>query len=263
MTDPTNWLDGPEILSVVFHPRREWEQAADGFTNLAIPVDDGVTVGGRFYEAGEGRPTILFFHGNGEIVADYADIASFYTSTGANFLPVDYRGYGRSTGQPTVTTMLADALAVFTFAREWLLGRGFTGPLVVMGRSLGSASALAVAATFSNDVAGLIIDSGFADTVGLLKRLGARLPATGADDDGLHQSEKMAQYNGPVLIIHGSDDFIIPVQDAHALLAASPGAPKRLLVIDGAGHNDLLFRGMEEYMAAVTEVVGKVQSSSR
>lgn len=53
-------------------------------------------------------PTLLFFHGNGEIVEDYDDIAQIYLKLGINFLPVDYRGYGRSTGSPTVTAMMRD-----------------------------------------------------------------------------------------------------------------------------------------------------------
>lgn len=62
------WIDEPGILSVVFHPRRELGTPVEGagWTPLAIPVADEVTVGGRFYPAGEDCPTILFFHGNGE-----------------------------------------------------------------------------------------------------------------------------------------------------------------------------------------------------
>ena len=92
----TNWMDTPEVLSVVFHPRREYGEAPgdDEFTVLDIPVADAVSVGGRFHETGKDRPNMLFFHGNGEIVADYADISRLYTSMDINFLPVDYRPVG-------------------------------------------------------------------------------------------------------------------------------------------------------------------------
>ena len=67
----------------------------------------GWSIGGRFYAAGATAPTLLFFHGNGEIVADYEDLGPLYARQGLNFFPVDYRGYGRSTGTPTVTAMIA------------------------------------------------------------------------------------------------------------------------------------------------------------
>lgn len=72
---------------------------------------------------------------------------------------------------------------------------------------------------------------------------------------------KIGRYEGPVLILHGSADFIIPVDDAHALATASASSAKRLLVIDGAGHNDLLYRGLEDYMRAIAELVAGLPRS--
>jgi pimeloyl-ACP methyl ester carboxylesterase len=136
-----------------------------------------------------------------------------------------------------------------------LAERGYTGPIVVMGRSLGSASALEIAAAYPEQTAGLIIESGFADVVALLERLGARLPAERPEDSVLRQEQKIALYKGPTLIIHGTADIIIPVADADALLAASPSAAKRLVKIRGAGHNNLMALAMREYMTAVGELV--------
>ena len=69
--EPTDWLNSPDVLRVAFHPRKEWGTADEsGFTSLDIPVAKGVTIGARFYAVGRDKPTILFFHGNGEIVAD-------------------------------------------------------------------------------------------------------------------------------------------------------------------------------------------------
>jgi fermentation-respiration switch protein FrsA (DUF1100 family) len=261
-TDTNDWMNSPDVLRVAFHPRKEQGGAEEsGFRSLDIPVADGVTLGARFYAAGHHKPTILFFHGNGEIVADYADMAPFYTAMGVNFFPVDYRGYGRSSGQPTASSMLADAGTVFTFARTWLAAEGFAGPIVVMGRSMGSASALEIASAYPDDVAGLIIDSGFADVTALMIRLGARPPAAGIpESSGLRHIAKIAVYKGPVLIIHGVRDMIIPVADAEALFNASPSPAKRLLKIEGAGHNDLMAVGMRQYMKAIAGLVQSVSS---
>ena len=254
-----HWLDSPEVLAVTFHPRKESSAGAgQRFDVLDIPVDAGITVGARFYAAGSDKPTILFFHGNGEIVADYDDVASLYLAMGVNFFPVDYRGYGRSSGRPTISVMLADARTVFSYAREWLASKGYGGPMIVMGRSLGSASALEIASTDPEGTAGLIIDSGFADVMGLLARLGARPPDGLPADSVVRQEEKIAAYHGPTLIIHGTYDMIIPPRDADVLFRACPSPTKRLLKIDGAGHNDLMAVGMQDYIRAIADLVRAV-----
>jgi pimeloyl-ACP methyl ester carboxylesterase len=252
----TNWLDSAEVLAVAFHPRHESRTTGGtaGYESLAIPVAPGITVGGRFYRAGKDRPTMLFFHGNGEIVADYDDLAPQYVALGINFLPVDYRGYGTSTGSPTISAMLADARAIFDFVANRLTDQGYTNRVVVMGRSLGSASALELASSCPDKLAGLIIESGFSDTVALMKRLGAGVPAGGISDTVLRQSEKIKGYNGPTLIIHGTADFIIPVADADALYATCGSKNKKILKVKGAGHNDLLYVGYKEYMQAVRDL---------
>ena len=94
-------LDGPEISLRIFHPRPEWSSSANTSTNdISIPVGDQIVIGARFYIANKEAPNIIFFHGNGEIVADYEDIGPIFNRMGINFLPVDYRGYGRSGENP-------------------------------------------------------------------------------------------------------------------------------------------------------------------
>ena len=178
----------------LFHPRREWrpEGASAPGEELLIPVEENVVVGARFHAAGKNDPVLLFFHGNGEIVADYDEMAPVYIRMGINFLPVDYRGYGRSTGTPTITNMMADCRRILDYTGKLLNDRGFKGPLIVMGRSLGSASALELAARYEDRIAGLIIESGFARTGPLLRLLGVNLGAIGfAEDSGIENVRKI------------------------------------------------------------------------
>ena len=158
-TDAPNYvaLDVPEILIRLFHPRPEVTALSPPTVaqEVLMPVAPGVDIGGRFYAAGALEPTLLYFHGNGEIVADYEELGPVYTQQGLNFFPVDYRGYGRSTGSPTVSAMMRDCHTILDFALEWLGQRGFSGPLVVMGRSLGSASVLELADHHQEKLQGL------------------------------------------------------------------------------------------------------------
>ncbi len=254
-------LDRPEVLQFLFHPRPEWHASVANTParDELITVDTDVVVGARFHMSSPAGPSILFFHGNGEIVGDYDDLGPVYNRMGINFVPVDYRGYGRSTGQPTVSSMMRDCHTIFRFVRNWLQTNHYAGPLVVMGRSLGSASALELAATHRSEVDGLIVESGFAHAGPLLQRLGISLSASGfREEEGFANLDKIRSFPKPVLIIHAEYDHIIPFEDAQALYDACPSADKTLLKIQGANHNDIFSRGLTEYLAAVKSFGGRL-----
>jgi pimeloyl-ACP methyl ester carboxylesterase len=260
---PVNYaaLDVPEVLLRLFHPRPEPSRAGahPSARDLLIPVADHVGLGARFHPVAAEAPTILFFHGNGEIVADYDELAPLYRRQGVNFLPVDYRGYGRSTGVPTVSAMMRDAHGILKFARQWLPEQGYRGPLMLMGRSLGSASALELAAAYPEQVAALIIESGFAYAGPLLQLLGIDLAAIGFQEQtGFRNIDKIRAYPGPTLIIHAENDHIIPVSDGVALCDAAGATDKNLLIIPGANHNDILFQGLETYLAAIKKLADRI-----
>ncbi len=258
-------FDRPEILMFLFHPRPEWGSPSTDvpFQEITIPVEKGVTVGGRFYQAAKEAPTILHFHGNGEIVADYEDMALLFTRTGANFLPVDYRGYGRSTGKPTVTAMMRDCHVIFTWVIKWLSENSYTGPVILMGRSLGSASVLELISCYESQIGGLIVESGFAYAEPLLRLIGIDTRALGfREEKGFRNVDKIRTFPKPTLIIHAEFDHIIPFTDGVALFEACPAAEKTFLKIPGASHNDIFLRGGKAYMEAVGELVAKVRASA-
>jgi fermentation-respiration switch protein FrsA (DUF1100 family) len=250
-------LDVPEVLLRLFHPRPELAlfNPPTSAQEIFIPVEPGVAVGGRFYAAGKEAPTLLFFHGNGEIVADYEELGPLYIRQGLNFLPVDYRGYGRSTGTPTVSNLISDCHVIFAFAQEWLKQRGFSGPLAVMGRSLGSAPALELASVHQDRLAGLIIESGFAYAGPLLELLGVDVEALGfTEERGFRNVDKIRNWCKPLLIIHAEFDHIIPFTEGQALYEASQSLEKTLLKVRGANHNDILAVGFAAYMEAVARL---------
>jgi hypothetical protein len=255
-------LDRPEVLMVLFHPRREYgapgrnlpetEPKIPGVKDLLVPVGDDIAVGVRSHLGGREHANILFFHGNGEIASDYDEIGPFYHRIRVNFLAADYRGYGRSTGHPTVASMMRDCHTIFGFVTEWLVQNGFTGPLILMGRSLGSASAIELAAAYPDRVCGLIVESGFAYAGPLLQLLGVDPAAIGfREETTFAHLEKIARFRSPLLIIHAEFDHIIPFSDGQALFDASASADKTLLKIPAANHNDILAHGFSDYLAAI------------
>jgi fermentation-respiration switch protein FrsA (DUF1100 family) len=250
-------LDRPEVLSAIFHPRvdRGASPTNQQSQKLLIPVDRDVVIGARFHMETPTAPNILFFHGNGEIVADYDDMGSIYNRMGINLLAVDYRGYGLSTGSPTITAMMRDCHVLFDFVKGWLKKNNWSGKLVVMGRSLGSASALELAATYPDLIDALIVESGFAYSGPLLRLMGIQLERFGfTEKKGFRNLEKIQKYKKPTLIIHAEYDHIIPFSDAQALYSACPAGEKTILKIPEANHNDIFMRGSTAYLSAMKQL---------
>jgi hypothetical protein len=258
-------LDTPEVNLRLFYPRSESRMfSTSGATEISIPVDEQIAVGAVFHLAGKEAPSILFFHGNGEIASDYDDLGPLYNRMGLNFLPVDYRGYGRSGGTPTVSSMMRDCHTVYDFTRKWLTGNGYHGPFIVMGRSLGSASALELASAHPEAIDGLIVESGFALAGPLLQLLGVDLRSLNfTENSGFQNLDKIKLFHKPVLIIHAEFDHIIPYSDALQLYAKSPSPDKTLLKIPGANHNDIFSRGLKEYMSAIRSFADRAATGEK
>lgn len=256
----TNLLDQPQVLRALFHPRREGIRLfhSQDVRSIAVNVEPGVDVGGRLYPAGAQAPAILYYHGNGEIAADYDDIASLYTRMSITLLVMDYRGYGRSDGTPTARNLLTDAVTVFD-AVDAIFEENDLTPvrLYVMGRSLGSAAAIEVALHKGKRLAGLIVESGFADTFALLARLGVRVQGIDVDEvrDGFGNPAKMARITMRTLVIHGQADVLIPASDGQELYDRCVAPDKQLILVSGGGHNDLMMVGMAQYFEAIRSFV--------
>jgi pimeloyl-ACP methyl ester carboxylesterase len=200
-------LDRPEILMCLFHARPEFGRSISvaDHTDIMIPVEAEIAVGARFHLTEKSTCNILFFHGNGEIVTDYDEFGQMMNQLGLNFLAVDYRGYGRSTGQPTVTAMMRDCHMIFDYVKKWLHKNDTPGPLVLMGRSLGSASVLELAMHYAADIDGLIVESGFAYAGPLLALLGVNTAEIGFEETkGFRNIDKIHTFHRPFSLLQGS-----------------------------------------------------------
>ena len=259
-----NILDRPEIVEVLFHPTKTGRvPAPEGAVDIDVTVAEGVNLGCRLFTSSPAAPTLIFFHGNGETVPDYDDIGPFYVREGMNFLVTDYRGYGWSTGRPLTSTLLADSRAVFLQLKDWLAANGYTGPLFVMGRSLGSACAIEVAVEHSDDLTGLIIESGFAQTLPLGRTLGIDLERLGITEEmTFANASKIERFTKPTYILHGQRDQLIPLWQAETLAARSGAKNRELQVVPGADHNTLIAVAGRLYFQAIAGFVQKAAGTA-
>ncbi len=257
-------LDCPEILAHIFHPLQQAvTPLPPGASDLNFEMEPGVRIGCRFYLTDPAAPSILYFHGNGETVGDYDTIGPQYNEAGINLLMTDYRGYGWSSGQPSVTTMFSDGEILLQETRKWLAENGYTGPLFLMGRSLGSACAIDLAERFSDDIKGLIIESGFADTLPLVQSLGVNLNDFSImEEECFNNSAKIALVTKPTFILHGARDEIIPAVEAEKLQSFCGAKSKEFQVVPGADHNSIMAVAGKLYFQAIKQFINKVTGTA-
>jgi uncharacterized protein len=238
---------GQEVM--LFHPRPQDLDARERLRRLApelapleVRTADGQTLSGwllpRQGLAGP-APALVYFGGNAE------EITGFFLDSldlpGVSLAGADYRGYGRSTGQPGEAALKADALAVYDAAAARTGGRA-----LVMGRSLGAGLAAHVAA--NRDVLAAVLVTPYDSILAVGREYYPFLPV------GLllkHPFEAVADAAGaaaPALFLVAGGDTVIAPARARALHDAW-GGPKHWVLIAGADHNDLHLR--EDYRRAL------------
>lgn len=247
-------IDSSPLLMYLFYPRRDYREPPQGAFDLDVPVEADVSISCRGYPANGDRPWILFFHGNGEVAGDYDGIAPYYRRSGLNLLVADYRGYGASSGKPSFAALVSDAHIILKTAREALRDGGYRRGLWVMGRSLGSISALELAYHHPGLLKGIIVESGFISVAKLIEHLGLPSPGnlSGLERDYLEIVRAIA---APALILHGEADSLVPLGQGRELFENLGSAKKEMVTIPGAGHNDIMFVGLDDYMAAIAKFV--------
>lgn len=204
--------------------------------------------------------TLVHFHGNGEIVADYVpDYVQSLTALGVNVFLVEYRGYGASSGKPALGQMLDDVepiLNALGCAQEQIL---------VYGRSVGSIYAIEMAARYPK-ISGLVLESGIFD---VLERLLLRVdPAElGVDFTTLNSvvsarldhTTKLGSYRGPLLVMHAADDELVDPSHARQNWAAAgcDANQKTLHLFQHGGHNGLMSENWPEYLGILGQFFAK------
>jgi hypothetical protein len=248
-------IDNPSLLSFIFYPRKDFTFCPKNGFDLSIGVAKNASISCRFYPGHHEWPWILFFHGNGEVVSDYDEVSLFYHQKKMNIVVADYRGYGASTGIPTLTDLAEDAHVIFKEVRGELSRRNLRKDLWVMGRSLGSISALELAYHYQEEMRGLIIESGFPSVVRIMFHLG--IPALGTGLEKIDQEclERIKKIFLPTLIIHGEQDSLVPLQNAKDIYQHLGTEEKELLVILSATHNDIMLVGFKKYFSALQRFI--------
>jgi fermentation-respiration switch protein FrsA (DUF1100 family) len=222
-----------------------------GVEPVTFSTTDGLVLSGWFVAASSVSPraiTVLVFNGNAGNRASRAPLAAAFRQRGWQTLLFDYRGYGGNPGTPTEGGLAADSRA----ARAYLAGRPDVdvSRIVYFGESLGTAVAIDLAG--EHPPAALVLRSPFTSMVDLGRRHYPLLPVRLFLRDRFQAIDRIRGLRVPVLVIAGERDRIVPIENSRRLYDAVV-APKTLLVLPGADHNDEELLTGEEMIGAIVK----------
>jgi uncharacterized protein len=228
-------------------PVGDWKAPYLPHEDVEFASADGTKLHGWLVEHPESRAAVLYCHGNAENVGTMGPyLKELRDRQRVTIFVFDYRGYGKSEGSPHEAGILADGHA----AQLWLAARLGKKPedIVLMGRSLGGCVAVDLAA--NNGARGLVLQNTPTSMPEAAELIYWFVPVRWLMKNRYDSLSKIARYNGPVLMSHGTADTLVPCDLGRKLFGAATCSHKRFFEIPGGGHNDI---EPPEYEAALNE----------
>ena len=222
----------------------------------SIDTEDGETLNAWFLEHRDAKATVLYLGGNGFLMLKSKPLINAYSELPVNLLLFDYRGYGLSSGQPTVDGVIQDANAALEYATTQTYSH--SDQIYIHGHSMGSFLSSHLA--YNNRVNGYILESPITEvkewTRSLVPWLLRPFIRFVIDDSLTDQSniEKVSHIEYPLLLIAGRNDEVTPFRMAESLKEKSASESVTLAIIDGGSHNNL--PAFQAYQAALREFLG-------
>ena len=203
-------------------------------------------------EAKPGQPVILYFHGNAGNLAARAGRFQRFITRGYGVVALAYRGSSGSTGTPGETALAFDAGRLLKRIERY----AGNAPVVIYGESLGAAVALAAVERAGVQPAAMVLEAPFTSVRAVALHAAPQLePLIDRMKSRWNSLDRIEALRAPLLILHGSADDLIPVDQGRQLFAAARAQPKRLRIVKGGHHTDLwrsdvlpdLWRFIERY----------------
>jgi uncharacterized protein len=223
------------------------------FEAVTIETIDGERLRAWRMTAPLPRAHIVYFHGNGANLSNWAPILAGIVRRGYSVFAIDYRGYGLSTGRPTERGLYRDVEGAV--AAAW--PDDGQVPLVYWGRSLGGSMAAYGATIRKPD--GVIVESGFPDARAVVRNSPVLALLSRFASYRLAAGEYLNRGGVPVLIMHGDRDSVIPFELGQELYAAVK-TPKQFVTIRGGDHNDTVAPDPSAYWAAVDHFISTIRA---
>jgi fermentation-respiration switch protein FrsA (DUF1100 family) len=219
---------------------------------IVLDTPDGEKLEAWKWKGDPKKPVVAFFHGNAGNLADRAITFRMFQALGLGFVALDYRGFGNSTGKPSEPALYRDAEQVVAYLRKDF-ERQDSG-IILYGESLGTGIATELATR--RQFAGVVLQSPYTSVAAAAKRRFFWLPVDLLLTERFSNIDRIARINAPLLVIHGREDELFPVEMAQTLVEKAQ-SPKTGIYLNDTGHNDLDIRdiasNLDTFLASLPE----------
>ena len=218
------------------------------YEEFTLEAEDGALLNALHFTRKDPKGVIVYYHGNAGNLERWGSVVQFFVQKNWDVVVMDYRGYGKSTGERSEEALFSDAQLFY----QYVLKHFDEAEILVYGRSLGTAMATKIAS--QNQPAHLILETPFYDLHDIAKKRFPLLPLKSLLKYKFNSYQHMQSVNSPITILHGTEDTVVPLDSGEKLYNSIPGIRKRLVVIPGGAHNNLV--EFPEYLEEMEVLLG-------
>ncbi len=217
------------------------------FEEITFKVSDGDTINTLLFKADSSKGLIFYLHGNAGSLASWGDVAQVYTKRGYDVLLVDYRGYGKSTGQITSQDQLySDNQMIY----DQILSRYAENHVIILGYSIGTGMAAKLAS--ENSPKQLILQAPYFSLIDMMKRRFTAIP-TFILKYKFETNKYLEKVECPIVIFHGLKDSVIPFDSSVKLKNQYPSV--HVIALKNQGHNGM--SNNRDYLAVISQILNQ------
>ena len=223
---------------LIYPASQERFEPGPGYREVTLDTSDGLALRAFARAADPGKPTLVYFHGNGGTLAGNMAANEAFAQAGYGLLLVDYRGYGSNPGAPSEQGFYRDGRA----AMGWLAGQGIApGDTIIAANSIGGGTAVQMASEYR--VRALVLVAPFTSLPDRASEVASWLPVRWLLRDDFDNAAKLPKLDMPILIQHGTADKVVPFAHGETLSKLNPQVTFERF--DGMGH-ELAFQPLSQ-----------------
>jgi len=218
------------------------------FEEITLTTGDGARLNALHFKNSDPLGVILYFHGNAGDLSRWGNVATYFVAMNYDVVIMDYRTYGKSTGNLNKEALLQDAQLFYDYTLE----RYDRGEIVLYGRSLGTGIASYLAGVNTTDL--LILETPYYSLLDVAKERFPLLPVNRFLKYNFESYKYLKGYKNRVIMIHGDQDRVVPFQSGQKLYKSLDPEIAEFIRVDNGEHNNLSdFDAYQEAMKRVLD----------
>ncbi len=217
------------------------------FEELYLNSKDGAKLNAIHFKCQDPEGVILYFHGNAGNLARWGEITQSFTMFNYDVVVMDYRSYGKSKGRLSETALYDDGQLFY----DYVSGQYREEEIVLYGRSLGTGIATRLAA--HNNPGKIILETPYYSLIDIGQKKFPYLPVKWLLKYEFNSYEYVQNISCPIVVFHGSNDEVIPLESGKKLFESIPNTDKEFYLIPGGRHNNLA--SFEAYLSGISKVL--------